>query len=38
LTGHDDFANVSVQVNKAPITTRISSDPLFPQNGDRVTE
>lgn len=38
LTGHDDFANVDVRVNKASLNTRLSSDPLFPANGDRVVE
>ena len=38
LTGHDDFANVEVRVNKASLNTRLSSDPLFPANGDRVVE
>ncbi|MFZ3015565.1 MAG: hypothetical protein WA101_01360, partial [Minisyncoccia bacterium] len=38
LTGHDDFANVDVRVNKASLNTRLSNDSLFPPNGDRVTE
>ena len=38
LTGHDDFANVDVRVNKASLNTRLSNDPLFPANGDRVVE
>jgi len=38
LTGHDDFANVNVRVNKASLNTRLGSDPLFPANGDRVVE
>jgi len=38
LTGHDDFANVDVQVNKASLNTRLSNDSLFPTSGDRVVE
>ena len=38
LTGHDDFANVDVRVNKASLDTRLGSDPYFPATGDRVTE
>jgi hypothetical protein len=38
LTGHDDFANVDIRVNKTALTTRLSSDPAFPAGGDRVTE
>jgi hypothetical protein len=38
LTGHDDFANVDVRVNKASLNTRLSNDSLFPSNGDRVVE
>jgi len=38
LTGHDDFANVDVRVNKTSLNTRLSSDPLFPSSGDRVVE
>jgi len=38
LTGHDDFANVNVRVNKASLNTRLGSDPSFPPNGDRVVE
>ena len=36
LTGHDDFANVDVRVNKAGLNTRLDNDPLFPQNGSLV--
>ncbi|MEI7809954.1 MAG: hypothetical protein WCI41_00130 [bacterium] len=36
LTGHDDFANVDVQVNKSSLNTRLSSDADFPGGGDRV--
>ncbi len=33
LTGHDDFANVDVRVNKQGINTRLDSDPAFPATG-----
>ncbi len=38
LTGHDDFANVDVRVNKAALNTRLSNDQAFPASGDRVVE
>ena len=38
LTGHDDFANVDVRVNKASLNIRLANDPAFPVNGDRVVE
>ena len=38
LTGHDDFANVDVRVNKASLDTRLQNDPIFPANGSRVVE
>jgi len=38
LTGHDDFANVDLRVSKASLSTRLSGDPAFPPNGDRVVE
>jgi len=38
LTGHDDFANVDVRVNKNSLNIRLSSDPFFPFSGDRVVE
>jgi hypothetical protein len=38
LTGHDDFANVDVRVNKISLNTRLSNDPAFPSGGDRVVE
>ncbi len=38
LTGHDDFANVDVRVNKASLNTRLSSDPSFPAGSERVTQ
>jgi len=38
LTGHDDFANVDVQVNKASLNIRLSNDSVFPADGDRVVE
>jgi hypothetical protein len=33
LTGHDDFANVDIKVNKAALNTRLDSDTAFPDNG-----
>ncbi|MFA6524220.1 MAG: hypothetical protein WC264_02510 [Candidatus Paceibacterota bacterium] len=36
LTGHDDFANVDVRVNKSSLNTRLSNDSLFSTTGDRV--
>jgi hypothetical protein len=38
LTGHDDFANVNVRVNKSSLDTGITNDPAFPALGDRVVE
>lgn len=38
LTGHDDFANVNIRVNKASLDTRLSNDSAFPPSGDRVIE
>lgn len=38
LTGHDDFANVDVRVNKNSIDTRLLNDSDFPLNGSRVVE
>ncbi len=38
LTGHDDFANVDVRVGKPSLNIRLTNDPLFPSNGDRVVE
>lgn len=38
LTGHDDFANVDIRVNKSALYTRLPNDPLFPPNGERVVE
>ncbi len=38
LTGHDDFANVNVRVNKSSLNTLLSNDPLLPPSGDRVVE
>ncbi|MBU0611838.1 hypothetical protein KKA39_01890 [Patescibacteria group bacterium] len=38
LTGHDDFANVDIRVNKTSLNTRLSNDSLFPSDGDRVVE
>jgi hypothetical protein len=36
LTGHDDFANVDVKVNKTLLNTRLLGDPSFPSNGGVV--
>lgn len=36
LTGHDDFANVDVKVNKSNLTTHLSSDVTFPLSGGIV--
>ena len=38
LTGHDDFANVDIRVNKALLTTSLINDPAFPDGGERVEE
>jgi hypothetical protein len=38
LTGHDDFANVDVKASKGALTTRLESDPAFPQNGGNVVQ
>ena len=38
LTGHDDFANVDVRVNKASLNTRLLNDPNFPPNSSRVIQ
>jgi hypothetical protein len=38
LTGHDDFANVDIRVNKAGLNTRVTNDAGFPTAGDRVVE
>ena len=37
LTGHDDFANVDVKVNKSSLTTKLDSDPQFPAGAGGVT-
>jgi hypothetical protein len=36
LTGHDDFANVDVKVDKAGLNTILDSDPSFPTDGGIV--
>ena len=36
LTGHDDFANVDVKVNKSSLNTRLDSDPQFPSGAGTV--
>lgn len=38
LTGHDDFANVSVRVNKSSLNTNLINDGGFPLGGGRVEE
>ncbi len=38
LTGHDDFANVDVKVNKTSLSTNLDNDPLFPPTGGTVSE
>jgi hypothetical protein len=36
LTGHDDFANVDIKVNKASLNTNLIDDPSFIQSGGPV--
>ncbi|MFA6325248.1 MAG: hypothetical protein WCX46_03415, partial [Candidatus Paceibacterota bacterium] len=38
LTGHDDFANVDITVNKNSLNTQLFNDPAFPNSGSRVVE
>jgi len=38
LTGHDDFANVDVKVNKTFLDTNLRDDAAFPGNGGKVVE
>lgn len=38
LTGHDDFANLDIVVNKAALNTRLLKDTAFPSNGGVVVE
>ena len=38
LTGHDDFANVDVRVNKTSLNTLLLDDPTFLPTGARVVE
>ncbi|MFA5791933.1 MAG: hypothetical protein WC884_02760 [Candidatus Paceibacterota bacterium] len=38
LTGHDDFANVDIRVNKSSLNTRLDNDSVFPANGSVVVE
>ena len=38
LTGHDDFANVNVRVNKSSLNTRLLNDSSFPDFGNRVVQ
>jgi hypothetical protein len=36
LTGHDDFANVGVKVNRPSLNTKLDNDPQFPSGGGTV--
>jgi hypothetical protein len=36
LTGHDDFANVDIKVNKGSLNTNINNDPAFSNSGGAV--
>lgn len=38
LTGHDDFANVDIRVNKTSLNTRLDNDSAFPANGSVVVD
>jgi len=38
LTGHDDFANVDVRVNKTGLNTRLDDETAFPASGGIVIE
>ena len=38
LTGHDDFANVDVRVNKAGLNTQLDNDEAFPLTAGVVIE
>lgn len=38
LTGHDDFANVDIRVNKMSLNTELLNDSGFPPGGGRVVE
>ena len=38
LTGHDDFANVNVRVNKTSLNTLLRDDPTFLPTGAKVVE
>lgn len=38
LTGHDDFANVDVRVNRGLLRTKLDGDPGFPDGAGLVTE
>ncbi len=38
LTGHDDFANVDIRVNKSSLNTRLLNDASFPSDGSDVVE
>lgn len=38
LTGHDDFANVDLTVNKDSLNTDLINDSAFPASGGRVVE
>jgi hypothetical protein len=38
LTGHDDFANVNIRVNKGALDSTLRSDPLAPVNASVVVQ
>ena len=38
LTGHDDFANVDVKVDKGPLSTLLLDDPTFTPDGAKVVQ
>ncbi|MEI6280796.1 MAG: hypothetical protein WCP17_02230 [bacterium] len=38
LTGHDDFANVDIKINKTSMNIRLDNDETFPPNGGVVVQ
>ncbi|MCX6755630.1 MAG: hypothetical protein NT068_03820 [Candidatus Nomurabacteria bacterium] len=38
LTGHDDFANVDVHINKSALDSKIMNDPSFVRDSERVIQ
>jgi hypothetical protein len=38
LTGHDEFANVDIKVDKGSLTSDLTSDPSFPDGGGLVAQ